>query len=96
MATMTKSDARLNFRLPSNLKEVIEEAAAILGKSVSDFAVSSLVHTAQQVIEQRNVTELSSRDRDVFVALLDDLDARPNKALKQAAARYKKNLGQGK
>ncbi len=36
-------DARLNFRLSADLKEVIEEAAASLGQSVSDFAVSTLV-----------------------------------------------------
>ena len=36
-------DARLNFRLPADLKEVIEEAAASLGQSVSEFAVRTLV-----------------------------------------------------
>ena len=43
---------------------MIEEAAASLGQSVSDFAVSTLVHQARSVIEQRNVTTLSDRDRD--------------------------------
>ena len=38
-----KSDARLNFRLPVELKATIERAAAQLGQSVSDFAVSTLV-----------------------------------------------------
>jgi uncharacterized protein (DUF1778 family) len=37
MATGAR-DARLNFRLPTDLKEVIEEAAATLGQSVSDEA----------------------------------------------------------
>jgi uncharacterized protein (DUF1778 family) len=37
-------------------KKVIEEPAASLGQSVSDFAVSTLVHQARSVIEQRNVT----------------------------------------
>ena len=36
------TEARLNFRIPSELKEVIEEAAAALGQSVSDFSVSTL------------------------------------------------------
>jgi uncharacterized protein (DUF1778 family) len=44
------------------------------------------------VIQQQHLTELANRDRDVFVALLDDTAARPNKAL-AAAARYKKHLG---
>ncbi len=86
-------DARLNFRLPTDLKEVIEEAAATLGQSVSDFAVSTLVRQARTIIEQRNVTVLGDRDRDRFIALLDDAEARPNPALLKAAKRYKKHLG---
>lgn len=92
MATGAR-DARLNFRLPADLKDVIEEAAACLGQSVSDFAVSTLVQQARSVVEQRNVTELSDRDRDRFRALLDDAEARPNAALVKAAKRYKKKLG---
>jgi len=86
-------DARLNFRLPSDLKEVIEEAAASLGQSVSDFAVSTLVQQARSVIEQRNVTILSGRERDRFIALLDDADRRPNATLVRASRKYKKHLG---
>jgi uncharacterized protein (DUF1778 family) len=92
MATGTR-EARLNFRLPLDLKEVIEEAAASLGQSVSDFAVSTLVRQARSVIDQRNVTVLSGRDRDRFIALLDATDARPNAALAKAAKRYKKQIG---
>jgi uncharacterized protein (DUF1778 family) len=91
MATGAK-DARLNFRLPPDLKEVIEEAAASLGQSVSDFAVSTLVQHARSVIEQRNVTVLGDRDRDRFIALLENADARPNAALARAAKRYKQHL----
>ncbi len=86
-------DARLNFRLSADLKEVIEEAAASLGQSVSDFAVSTLVQQARSVIEQRNVTTLSDRDRQRFIALLDDAEARPKAALVKAAKSYKKSLG---
>ena len=92
MATGARN-ARLNFRLPTDLKEVIEEAAATLGQSVRDFAVSTLVRQARTVLEQRNVTVLGDRDRDRFIALLDDAEARPNPALLKAAKRYKKYLG---
>jgi len=92
MATGAR-DSRLNFRLPSELKEVIEEAAASLGQSVSDFAVSTLVRQARAVIHEQSVTVLTDRDRDRFIALLDDADARPNPALLKAARRYEKHLG---
>jgi hypothetical protein len=45
----------------------------------------------RSVIEQRDVTTLSDRDRHRFMALLDD--ALPNAALVKAANRYKKKPG---
>lgn len=89
MATDSEHDARLNFRLPAELKKTIEEAAAQLGQTVSDFAISTLVTTARRVLQEHQVTRLSQRDRDRFVALLDDTESRPNKALRAAAKRYK-------
>jgi len=89
----TPSDARLNFRLPAELKQTIEEAAARLGQSVSDFAVSTLVRSARDVIEQENITCLSNRDRDRFISLLDKKNIRPNVALAAAARKYKKRHG---
>ena len=87
------NDARLNFRLPTELKQTIKEAAARLGQSVSDFAVSTLVETARSVIQQDSATRLSRKDRDLFLALLDDKDARPNRALAAAARKYKGRRG---
>jgi uncharacterized protein (DUF1778 family) len=89
MATESEHDARLNFRLSAELKETIEEAAAQLGQTVSDFAVSTLVTTARQVLQEHQVTRLSQRDRDRFMTLLDDAECRPNKALRAAAKRYR-------
>jgi uncharacterized protein (DUF1778 family) len=87
-----KNDARLNFRLSEELKATIERAAAQLGQSVSDFAVSTLIREAREVSLKHDVTELSERDRDVFVSILADADATPNEALRKAAERYKKEM----
>lgn len=89
--TTTKSDARINVRLPSDLKQTIEEAAAALGQTVSEFTVSTVVQEARQVLEAAQVTKLSQRDRDQFLAALADADAKPNAALKTAARRYRKH-----
>jgi uncharacterized protein (DUF1778 family) len=87
-ASHKKNDVRLDFRLNRRVKEVIERAAAVSGQSVSEFAVSTLYRTATEVLEKEQVTRLSNRDRDVFLALLDS-DGKPNEALKRAARRYK-------
>lgn len=88
-----RNDARLDFRLPAELKETIEQAAAHTGQSVSDFAVSTLVRTARRVLEEERVTRLSNRDRDIFLAMLDRTDAKPNAALAAAAQRYEQEFG---
>lgn len=88
----TVQDARINFRLSAELKETIEEAAAHLGQSVTDFAVSTLVRNAREVIEQQRTTYLSRRDWEIFVKMLEDADAKPNVALASAARRYKRGV----
>lgn len=75
--------ARLNFRLPPEAKEKIERAAVASGLSVTDFAVHALVNTADEVLERHHTHQLSKRDRDIFLALLD-ADDEPNEALKSA------------
>jgi uncharacterized protein (DUF1778 family) len=92
MPISTKADARLNFRLRSDLKQVIEAAAAQLGQSVSDFAVATLVRQARQVVREQAVTQLSNRDREIFIATLDRADLKPNKKLRAAAERYKRHV----
>ncbi len=89
----TRSDARINFRLSGELKQTIEEAAAEMGQSISDFAVSTLVQTARKILQDQQVTRLSRRDRDRFIAMLDNTSSRPNQALSNAAKRYKKQVG---
>jgi uncharacterized protein (DUF1778 family) len=92
MAGTKKLEARLNVRLAPDIKRTIEEAAAQLGQTVSDFAVSTLVQAARQVIREQDVTRLSERDRKLFVALLDNETSQPNKTLVAAAKRYQKQV----
>lgn len=87
------SEARINFRLSGELKKTIEDAAAEMGQSVSDFAVSTLVRTARRILRDQQVTRLGERDRRLFAAMLDDESTKPNDALVKAARRYKKQVG---
>jgi uncharacterized protein (DUF1778 family) len=91
MATVSfkEKDARMDFRLRPDLKDRIEKAASISGKSVTDFAVSTLLETADEILERYHVAELSNRDRDLFLAILDQ-DTRPNEKLLRAAQTHKK------
>jgi len=72
-------------------KRLIEEAAAARGESLNGYAVSHLVETSAQIVEQYHHRSLSDRDRDLFLELLDNDE--PNAALQSAAAQYKAESG---
>jgi uncharacterized protein (DUF1778 family) len=92
MSTAKSKEGRLNFRLPNELKEVIEEAATAMGQSVSDYAIATLVKNSQAVLQESQSTVLSNRDRKAVMAVLDSSDAKPNRPLSEAAKRYKKRF----
>ena len=85
--------ARINFRLREELKKKFDDAAAELGQSFSDFAISTLTQAARQVLRDHEITRLSERDRRRFVAMLDNVSSKPNKALTRAARQYRQQVG---
>ena len=94
MATIVKIrkepvDARINVRLRSDIKERIERAAVISGKSLTDFAITTLAKTAEEVLEKHQETALSDRDRDIFLKMLSE-NAIPNAKLRRAAKTHKR------
>lgn len=87
----TSSSARLNFRLPSEIKERIETAALVSGLTVTDFAITALATTAEKVLEKHQTRTLSNRDRDRFLEMLEN-PPEPNEKLKNAVKNYKKRV----
>jgi uncharacterized protein (DUF1778 family) len=92
MAIKAGSETTLDLRLSAPLREVLEQAAAHLGQSIDQFAVSVLARTAREVIEHRGETVLTDRDWRRFLDLIDDPDVEPNSSLKDAAKRYMESL----
>lgn len=90
MASTNPGEAHLNFVLPPEVKATIEGAAAILGQSVDDFAISTLLEKSRTVLEGWSTKPLSDRDRDRLFAHLDDESRQPNAKLAAAAEEYKK------
>lgn len=79
--------ASLNVRIPSHIKERIEQAAVVSGLTITDYAISVLSESADEDLERHNTRILSDRDRDLFLQMIDN-PPEPNKALRQAAERY--------
>jgi uncharacterized protein (DUF1778 family) len=47
----------------------------------------TLVEKARHVFQETNVRKLSNRDRDIFIAMLDNIDGQPNERLLRAVAK---------
>jgi uncharacterized protein (DUF1778 family) len=87
-ATHPKSMARLEARVTPETKALLQKAADLEGRSLTDFIVASVQAEACRVIEQHQTLKLSIEDGEAFVdALLNP--PKPNDALKAAALRYK-------
>ncbi len=91
VATDERKQERVNVRLSSSVKKTLEYAAAVSGRSVSDFIVSSALSAAHEAIEDHERMKLIAEDREVFMQALLKPPA-PNKALRDAAKSHKKFL----
>ncbi|UFS59443.1 type II toxin-antitoxin system TacA family antitoxin [Subtercola endophyticus] len=70
MSIATKSD-RLELLLTPEQKAAIEQAAALSGRSVTDFSVPVLVREASEVIRVDREPNLAKRSWDAFNKILD-------------------------
>jgi uncharacterized protein (DUF1778 family) len=90
-ATHPKSMARLEARISPETKAILQKAADLEGRTLTDFAVASAQAEAYRVIERHQTLKLSAEDSEAFVeALLNP--PKPNDALKAAALRYKRAM----
>jgi len=78
---------RLDMRLDTGTKTLIERAAAITGQTLTDFALSNLVQSAMATIERHERLMMTDRDRDRFLKALDR-PPKPLPALAKAARRH--------
>ena len=83
---MARKTERLDMRLSAEHKELLEQAAAISGQSLSSFAISHLLAKARELIEKHNRTVLSRADWERFQEILAS-DDEPSPALMRAAER---------
>lgn len=90
-ATSSKTTARLEARISQETKALVQKAADLEGRTLTDFVVASVQAAAYKVIEQHQTLKLSIEDSEAFVdAILNP--PKPNDALKSAALRYKQTI----
>lgn len=89
--TRTRAE-RLETRVTADQKSLIERAAALQGRSVTDFVLTSVQDAARRAIEEHSQLALSVRDSEAFVDAL--LNPQPvNDRLRETVRRYRERAG---
>jgi len=91
---MAKSDlksARIETRVSVEQKELIEQAAAYLGRTVSEFVLSHVEQAAKAVIDEHERVKLDRQQSQVLVESLLSPGA-PSKSLRAAAKEHRKQV----
>jgi uncharacterized protein (DUF1778 family) len=83
---------RLEARVTAEQKSLIERAAALQGRTVTDFVLTSVQDAARRAIEDHHQLALSVRDSEAFVDAL--LSPKPvNGRLRDTVRRYRERTG---
>lgn len=90
--TARKRAERVEARVTPEQKRLFERAAALEGRSLTDFLLASAQTAAAEAISRHELLKLTPEDQRVFVNALLHPPA-PTRALKAAAARYRAAQG---
>jgi uncharacterized protein (DUF1778 family) len=67
--TQTKTE-RINLRLKSSAKSLLERAAGFEGKTVSHFILNSALERAEKTVQKHEVMILNAKDSKTFFSAL--------------------------
>jgi uncharacterized protein (DUF1778 family) len=90
--TQNQKAYRFDARLNEDQKTLIQRAADLEGRNMTDFVLHSAQVAAERTIQDRAMLILSARETAAFVdAILNP--AKPGRVLRAAARHYKKTVG---
>ena len=82
---------RLGFRVDKQTKALIERAARLKQRGITEFCMSALADAARRAISEHEMLILSDRDRALFFDTLI-LPPRPNARLTRAFAQHRRRV----
>jgi len=85
-------DYRFDARLNEEQKMLIQKAADLEGRSMTDFVLRSAQAAAERTLQDRAMLILSARETESFVDTILN-PSEPGPILRAAARLYKKNIG---
>lgn len=84
--------ARLEARVTDAQKALLQRAATLSGRTLSDFVVASAEEAASKVIQAHETIRLTREEQIAFVTALLNPPP-PGARLRRAAAKYRRRMG---
>jgi uncharacterized protein (DUF1778 family) len=88
----TKKD-RLQIRVGTQEKELIQKASDYTHRNISDFVLGYALEAAEDIVSAQEHVVLSNNDWSIFYDALVDVES-PNSKLKNAMKFYRQQKGQ--
>ena len=81
--------SRIDARIPLSVRDTIDRAAAMQGRSRTDFLIEAALEKAEKVIAEQAVIRLAVRDQEMLAnALLEEKVTEPTPFLKDLASEF--------
>jgi uncharacterized protein (DUF1778 family) len=90
-AVLKNRKERLEARVSTELKAIIEHAAKLQGRSITDFVIGSLEVSARETLREYESLKLNAADSARVVKALMN-PPKPKAALKKAFALHRKTV----
>lgn len=87
------AQARIDFRPTADQKRLFEQAAAVQGRSLTDFLISSAEESAHRTLDEHERIVLDDKARVSFLIALTE-PPMPNAKLLALAKRYNRDVKQ--
>ena len=89
MTRHTAQPSRMDLRIPQEVRNIIDHAADMEGRTRTDFVIAAALERAERVIERRKLIRLTMQDQELLVAsLLEDRVEEPSQHVKAIAQEY--------
>jgi uncharacterized protein (DUF1778 family) len=85
-------NARLEARVPSDQKDFFQRAAALTGRTLSEFVIDTAQEAATKIVQEHEIIRLSRSEQIAFVSALL-APASPGVRLKKAVKSYRQKTG---
>jgi len=84
---MPLKSERLEARITVAQKRLLQRAAELEGRSLTDFLVASAQEAAKRTIQEHETMKLNEEDREIFISAVLN-PPQPSAKLVEAARRY--------